>query len=165
RLRRVVAALVLGGVMLPVLASSAQASRFTDVPDGHQFLKEITWLSQSGITNGWSDGTFRPREEVSREAFAAFLYRDAGRPAVSMPSKSPFKDVPKDAQFYKEIVWLEQQNITGGWADGTFRPRQSIDRNAMAAFLYRYDGQPSFSPPAKSPFKDLNPSSKFYKEI
>lgn len=165
RLRRLVAALAIGGVLIPVMASSAQAQRFTDVPDGHQFLKEITWLSQSGITNGWSDGTFRPKEEVSREAFAAFLYRDAGRPPVSLPSKSPFKDVAPGSQFYKEIVWLEQQNITGGWADGTFRPKQSIERNAMAAFIYRYEGRPSFSPPSKSPFKDLTPSSKFYKEI
>src|SRR5690554_8087837 len=82
-----------------------------------------------------------------------------------MPSKSPFKDVPKSAQFYKEIVWLDQQNITTGWSDGTFRPRATIDRDAMAAFLYRAEGKPKFTPPAKSPFKDMNSSSKFYKEV
>ncbi len=141
------------------------AHEFIDVPRSHQFYREITWLSNSGITNGWSDGTFRPRDAVSREAFAAFLYRDAGRPPVTLPAQSPFKDVPKNAQFYKEIVWLEQQNITNGWSDGTFRPRESIDRNAMAAFLYRYEGRPSFTPPSTSPFRDLTRNSKFYKEI
>ncbi len=164
-LRRIVAALAIGGVMIPVLASGAQAARFTDVPNGHQFLKEITWLAQSGITTGYANGTFQPKEQVSREAFAAFLYRDAGRPAVTLPSNSPFKDLPKSAQFYKEVVWLSQQNITTGWADGTFRPKATIDRDAMAAFLYRAQGRPSFSPPSTSPFKDMTPSSKFYKEV
>ncbi len=151
--------------MIPVMAPAASAARFPDVPSSHQFLKEITWLAQQGITTGYANGNFRPKEAVSREAFAAFLYRAAGRPSVSLPSRSPFKDVPSSAQFYKEIVWAEGAGITTGWADGTFRPRQSIDRNAMAAFLYRSEGRPSFTPPGSSPFRDLTRSSKFYKEI
>ena len=48
-----------------------------------------------------------------------------------------FSDV-QDNPFAKEIAWLEEQGITTGWPDGTFRPGQAIDRDAMAAFIARY---------------------------
>lgn len=145
--------------------ASAVVDDFTDVPIDHKFRTEITWLADQQITTGYADGTFKPRASVTREAFAAFLYRLAGKPQISLPTKSPFKDVPKSAQFYKEIVWLSNQGITNGWSDGTFRPKAKISREAVAAFLYRFEGRPSFTPPAKSPFTDVTRSSQFYKEV
>lgn len=161
----VVVAVVAMAFVGVVPAAQAATPGFRDVSDQYQFYREISWMSEQGITTGYSGNWFRPEWEVSREAFAAFLYRLAGKPSVSLPSRSPFKDVPKNHQFYREIVWLEKTGITTGWADGTFRPGQAIDRNAMAAFLYRYKGSPSFKAPSSSPFKDLRSSSKFYKEI
>ncbi len=136
-----------------------------DVPRTHQFVREISWLTTAGITTGYSDGTFRPSRDVSREAFAAFLYRLAGRPAVALPRRSPFSDVSRDSQFYREIVWLAQQGITTGWPDGTFRPRESIERNAMAAFLYRFEGAPAFVAPRSSRFDDMSTGSPFFREV
>ena len=92
-----------------------------------------------GITTGWSDGTFRPNAAVNRDAMAAFFYRFAGSPAYSAPVASPFSDVSTGSQFYREISWLADQRITTGWADGSFRPVQPIERGAMAAFLHRYN--------------------------
>ena len=161
-------ALMAAVVIVPVSASQSSAATvgFRDVPGNHQFYTAITWMNEAGITTGYTfDDTFRPREQVSREAFAAYLYRLEGRPNVSLPSSSPFKDVKKGDQFYKEIVWLSQQNITNGWTDGTFRPKWNINRDAMAAFLYRYEGRPNYSPPSSSPFKDVKNSAQFYKEI
>ncbi|MFN3866620.1 MAG: S-layer homology domain-containing protein [Demequina sp.] len=161
-------AMMVAVVMVPATAtpSSAATTGFRDVKGNHQFYKEIAWMTQNNITTGYAfDDTFRPKENVSREAFAAFLYRIAGKPAVRLPANSPFKDVPKNAQFYKEIVWLSQQKITTGWSDNTFRPKWTIARDAMAAFLYRFEGRPSFTPPSSSPFKDVPRSQQFYKEI
>jgi len=52
-----------------------EASPFSDVPESHAFYREIVWLSQSGITTGYADGTFRGSEPVLREQVAAFLFR------------------------------------------------------------------------------------------
>ncbi|WP_430868465.1 endo alpha-1,4 polygalactosaminidase [Demequina aurantiaca] len=142
-----------------------RSSLFSDVGFDAKFHTEIIWLARQKITTGYSDGSFHPKESVSREAFAAFLYRLAGKPAVALPSRSPFKDVNKSDQFYKEIVWLASQGITTGYSDGTFRPEGNITREAIAAFLYREAGKPSFSPPTKSPFRDMTPRSSFYKEV
>lgn len=120
-------------------APTVKDPRFTDVSPDHQFYDEITWLATRGITNGWSDGTFRPGEPVNRDAMAAFFYRMAGSPSYSAPTSPQFTDVQPSTAFYKEISWLAEQDITNGWDDGTFRPVTPIERGAMAAFLYRYD--------------------------
>jgi hypothetical protein len=48
---------------------------FTDVSDLHPFAEDIWWWSASGQADGYSDGTFRPSEVVSRQATAAFFSR------------------------------------------------------------------------------------------
>ncbi|WP_144276212.1 S-layer homology domain-containing protein [Demequina sp. NBRC 110053] len=143
----------------------AYAQEFFDVPRRHQFYDEIDWLSGEGITTGYADGTFRPREDVSRGAFAAFLYRLAGTPRVSLPARSPFTDVPTSAQFYKPIVWLSQEELSTGWSDGTFRPQDEISREAMAAMLYRYYDEPPASHTSATAFDDISRESPFLREI
>lgn len=138
---------------------------FKDVKDGYQFQSEIQWLANSGIATGWSDGTFRPLQRVERGAVAAFLYRMAGSPEVQIPEKSPFTDVPTTHPFYKEIVWMARSGITKGFWDGTYRPGEPINRDAMAAFLYRFAGEPAFDAPAVSPFRDIRPGNQFYREM
>lgn len=138
---------------------------FTDVSNNHLFYREISWLSARRITTGYADGTFRPNASVERAAMAAFFYRMAGYPQFTAPSESPFKDVPTDHPFYKEITWMHSQGITTGWSDGTFRPHEPVNRDAMAAFFYRFAGQPVFAAPAASPFQDVTPEAAFYREI
>ena len=140
-------------------------SPFTDVSTGSAFYTEVTWLASSGVTTGYADGTFRPGNPITREAMAAFLYRSVGQPSFTVPKKSPFTDVSTKAAFYKEVTWLAQSGVTTGYADGTFRPGNPITREAMAAFLYRFGGSPSFTAPKKSPFKDVSTKATFYKEV
>ncbi|OKL46699.1 choice-of-anchor M domain-containing protein [Boudabousia marimammalium] len=121
---------------------------FKDVAKSNQFYKEIQWMAESKISTGWDDGTYRPWKPVSREAMAAFLYRFCDQ----MPEKcasainpdtldfsgaSAFPDVAGMSMFEKEIKWLATAKVTSGWQDGTFRPRLPIQRDAMAAFVYR----------------------------
>jgi serine protease len=146
---------------------------FADVPAGAQFSTEIGWMASAGISTGWTEAdgakSFRPLSPVNRDAMAAFMYRLAGKPAFTPPASSPFTDVPASSQFYKEITWLAAQGVSTGWteADGTktYRPLQAVNRDAMAAFMYRLAGKPAFTPPASSPFTDVPASSQFYKEI
>lgn len=162
--------LVLPAVMTLASPASTPLS-FSDVSSAHQFHREISWLADEGVSRGWKVGTrheFRPSQAVTRDAMAAFLYRLAGQPAYSAPPASPFRDVPTSHQFYKEISWLADSGISTGWSVASgkeFRPSNRITRDAMAAFLYRFDGSPSFSPTGASPFRDVNAQSAFSKEV
>ncbi|WP_026551943.1 S-layer homology domain-containing protein [Arthrobacter sp. H20] len=57
------------------------------------------------------------------------------------PAKSPFTDVSTKQQFYREMAWLSNQGISTGWDNGngtrSYKPLAPINRDAMAAFLYR----------------------------
>lgn len=57
----------------------------------------------------------------------------------SEPPDSDFADVADDHPFATEIAWLADTGITTGWPDNTFRPTNRVTRQAMAAFLYRFD--------------------------
>ena len=143
----------------------AESAHFKDVPADYPFANDINWLAQRRITTGYPDGTFRPNGSVERGAMAAFFYRMAGSPQFTAPSTPSFKDVPRDHPFYKEIEWMRARGITTGWSDGTFRPNDAVNRDAMAAFFYRYAGSPAYSAPAVSPFSDVSTGSQFYREI
>ena len=70
---------------------------------------------------------------------AAFMYRLAGSPDFEVPDVSPFTDITPQTQFYAEMAWMKQQGISTGWSDGTYRPLEPVNRDAMAAFMYRLD--------------------------
>lgn len=134
---------------------------FCDVDSNTSHNEDITWLAAVGVSAGWSkdDGTreFRPYSKVARADMAAFLYRLAGSPAYTVPSKSPFKDCDASTPHYKEICWLAEKGISEGWTvtgGKEFRPYATVARCDMAAFLYRMAGSPAYSVPATSPFKD-----------
>lgn len=94
---------------------------------------------------------------------------------------SPFQDVPYGSTFYKEIRWMSEAGISTGYAlppsigeldpynhylpRQVYRPYDSVTRDAMAAFLYRFAGSPTYTAPATSPFADVPTTSPFYKEI
>ena len=136
-------------------AGTPSKAPFKDVSPSYAFAGEISWMGGTGISTGWADKTYRPYEPVERGAMAAFLYRfcskhtDKCSPAVATNSYvEPMKDIFRDVRykrrgnlnvsaFHKEIGWLADSGITTGWPDGTFRPVNYIDRNAMAAFIYR----------------------------
>jgi spore germination protein YaaH len=48
----------------------------------------------------------------------------------------PYSDI-EDSTHWQDIVWLSEQEITYGCADGLFCPKGSVRRDAMAGFLSR----------------------------
>ncbi len=138
-----------------------------DVWADHDFCDEISWLLRSGITTGYADFTFRPGSVVTRRAMAAFLYRLSGSPPFTPPDPPTFADVAAAEPFAAEIEWLVSAGVTGGYADGTFRPDGSVTRQAMATFLYRLAGEPRGPAPRCSsrPFADVAVAHPFCGEI
>lgn len=138
---------------------------FRDVPSTAAFSADIEWVADQGILRGWADGTYRPLATIRRDAMAAAFHRLAGEPDIAPPARSPFRDVSTRQQFYAQMCWVRARGLLTGWADGSFRPMQEIARDASCALFYRAAGSPSYSPPRRSPFRDVKPSRQFYKEI
>ena len=113
---------------------------FADVFDDTPHSGEIGWMAASGISEGFSDGTFRGLTQVARQDLAAFLYRLAGSPEYSptQEDQSRFSDVNTATPHAKEIWWLASNDITSGFPDGTFRGTSTVARQDMAALLRRF---------------------------
>jgi len=48
---------------------------FPDVPETSPHHDDISWLVDQGITSGFGDGTFKPKNPVARQQMATFLRR------------------------------------------------------------------------------------------
>ena len=56
-----------------LLAVMALSCGFSDVPSGAWYEKQVNTLSQFGVINGYSDGTFRPGDTIKRSEFIKML--------------------------------------------------------------------------------------------
>jgi hypothetical protein len=114
------------------LLDGAEPPRFTDTR-GTTHDAAIEALADAGITGGFADGTFRPQANVTRGQMAAFLTRALELPTAEGSSFTDTAGTTHEAA----IEALAAAGITGGFADGTFRPEANVTRGQMAAFLTR----------------------------
>lgn len=162
--RLIAAFIAMSLAVLTALPAHAATQRFSDVPEHAQFFNEINWLAASGITTGYPDGTYRPLDPVNRDAMAAFLYRLHESPEFDTPGQT-FSDVPMGLQFHHEIEWVAAEGIATGYPDGTYRPLDPVNRDAMAAFLFRIYCDGGVYEPTGQTFTDVTPDNQFYTEI
>ena len=145
-------------------------SAFPDVPPSSMFYKEIEWMAATGLSTGTNVNgrqLYLPKQAVTREAMAAFLYRVDGA-NFKAPKVSPFADLKPGDKFYREITWMH----ANGYATGTrqpsgkpmYFPKQGVSREAVAAFMYRFNGG-KYTGPANSPFADMKRGDRFYNEV
>ncbi len=95
------------------------------------------------------------QQVVATTSTAGAVYpRGTSTVPVQTKTDTPvFSDVPEGSPFYADIQWLAHQRLSFGWADGTYRPQQTVDRGAMAAYFYRLAGSPEVALPEISPLK------------
>lgn len=119
----------------------AGPSEFSDVASGSTFADDIAYVSRKGLMSGVGEGRFNPQAPVTRGQLVTILYRLEGQPAVSGEG---FPDVADGSYCEKAVKWAAANGITTGGADGLFRPGDSITREQMATFLYRYNNHKGY---------------------
>ena len=120
-------------------------SPFTDVKPGHKFYTQIMWAYENKVTTGIKQPggklKFAPGDRITREAMAAFMYRQYQAKLPSSSGSRSFTDVPKNHKFGKEITWMAANGITTGVKQSNgklaFQPKATTTREATAAFLHR----------------------------
>ena len=109
---------------------------FYDVPNDSYCYDAVKWAAENGITNGIRKDFFGPNVPCTRGQAVTFLWRAAGKPAAD--SAAGFHDVSPDAYCAEAIRWAVPLGIVTGYGDGSFRPDNTVTREQMAAFLYRF---------------------------
>ncbi|QIK63683.1 hypothetical protein G7068_11150 [Leucobacter viscericola] len=107
---------------------------------------------------------------VATKAYTIVVSKDTVIPPCIKPRQIPvFADTPLSHKFYKEIDWMECMKYSTGWRQPSgkplYKPQNNLERQAMAAFIYRMEAPKNYKAPKVSPFADVKPGDSFYKEI
>lgn len=115
------------------------SSHFSDI-EGNRHAEMIDSIAEAGITSGCDPAGTRycPADAVGRGQMATFLSRALELPAAS---RDFFRD-DNGTTHEDAINRIAEAGITTGFADGTFRPSESLPRDQMASFLARAFGTP-----------------------
>ena len=109
---------------------------FSDVKAGRYYSEAVEWAAENGIVNGFTDGTFKPDQAVTREQLASILRRyasfsgiatyDAELPANASVSNWAKKDV---AWAYAEGILTSAQMVAAA---------KNANRAEVAMAIYAY---------------------------
>ena len=126
------------GQMASFLARALDLDPFVGAPlfsdiSGDVHEPAIGAVAQVGIALGYSDGTFRPGQAITREQMATFLTR-----ALDLPIDVPPPPFPDATGPHADgIAAIYDAGITQGMPDGTFGASLPVTRGQMATFLAR----------------------------
>ncbi|MEV4901972.1 S-layer homology domain-containing protein [Citricoccus sp. NPDC055426] len=135
-------------------ASSPCLVDFSDVAPRHTFYLAVTWLACAGLTNGYSDGSFGVGKDINRGEAITLLYRMSGD-SHQAGASIDYPDVQPSHFAFTAVSWAREKGITQGYSDGTFGVGQDINRGELATFMLRAAGIDDYTPPATSPYSDM----------
>jgi hypothetical protein len=127
-------------VVVVLLLCVGFAIAFSDVSSGDDYAEAINQLSSLGIINGKDDGTFRPRELVTRQQFAKMIVLTLGLSATENDI-CPFSDVdvsgPGNLFPDNYVALAAARGITKGVSGNSFAPFNNISRAQVMSMVVR----------------------------
>ena len=124
---------------------------YSDIKDGAWCCRAVATLTNAGVINGYTDGTFRPNAPITRAELATIIARFA---KLDVNTKT-FSDITGHwAQ--KNIELAVGNGWINGYDDGTFRPNNNITRAETFAMINRVLDRQTESVSDLLPTSDMN---------
>ncbi len=108
---------------------------FVDVSSNAWYYDAVEYVYDNDLFEGMSAYIFGPNEPMNRGMLVTVLYRLEGEPRVN--GDNTFSDVGDNLWYSDAVVWANSHGIVEGY-NGSFRPLDNINREEMAAVMYRY---------------------------
>ena len=124
--------------LLTVPAGAANATRFSDVADNYT-ATAIETLRLMGVLDGYSDGTFRPNAALTRAQFCkmAVYAMDGSSELGRYSTVTIFPDVKPSFWASSYINMAAKKGVIAGFADGKFKPNQTVTAGQAVTILMR----------------------------
>ena len=130
--------LVLALVMtMSLVTVSAGAKDFTD-SSKINYKEAVDVMSAVKVIDGYSEGDFRPSNTLTRGAAAKIICNLILGPTTAsalVADTAPYSDVPTTNTFAGYIAYCAKEGIISGYADGTFRPANTLSGYAFMKML------------------------------
>ena len=119
------------------------AMNFSDVTENTDCAEAVRWAASRGIAQGYSSGAFGVSDPVTREQFAALLYRCAQSKGQGFTGTWAFPLNYPDAQqvsgfAYEPLCWLTMNGVISGTGSGMLNPQGTATRAQAVVMLQRY---------------------------
>lgn len=145
---------------LDLYGKNSAAAKFPDVLKSHPDFVEIEQLRQNGVVRGFSDGTFRPDQLVTRAETIKILLLCFEVPLVDI-DPSLFSDVTAADWHIVYITTAKKRNIISGYPDGTFKPGAKVNRAELVKLIFQTAGVKAGAP-TSADFSDVSSAAWFY---
>ncbi len=117
---------------------------FADVAEGAWYAEAVRWAASEGIVTGVSETAFAPNDPITREQFAAILWRYAKYKgfdvsigeSTNILSYTDFGEIGEYA--IPALQWACGEGIISGRGEGVLDPRGTATRAEAAAMLQRF---------------------------
>lgn len=117
-----------------MIPTKAQEISFSDVQETDTFYEFIKAVSEEEIVNGYSDGTFKPNNPITRGQFAKMVVNSF---YIELQDDCDnFSDVAESNIFYSQIHTLKCLGFISGYTDGRFGSEDQITRAQATKILY-----------------------------
>ncbi|WP_085522171.1 N-acetylmuramoyl-L-alanine amidase [Tuberibacillus sp. Marseille-P3662] len=116
------------------LDGTKQSTKFPDVAKDFYASGYIQSAYEKGIITGYSDGNYRPHDNVKREEMAFLISRAFSLNETGFLS---YTDIKQNDQIYKPINEVTTAGITNGFPNHTFRPDAYISRADFSLMVAR----------------------------
>ena len=130
--------LVLALVMtMSLVTVSAGAKDFSD-NSKITYKEAVDVMSAVGVIDGYTDGSFNPTATLTRGAAAKIICNLILGPTTAnalVADAAPYKDVPTNNTFAGYIAYCQKEGIISGYADGTFKPANTLTGYAFMKML------------------------------
>ena len=148
-------------------ASANDKSSFRDVKEGAWYYDDLVFIEKAGLISGYDDGTFRPREAMTRAQFASMMANYLKLPMGNNPID--FKDVKENFWARDAINTLSSQGIMVGKSKNEFKPKDKITRAEAATIfnkvLDRKINKSFLDKYSKNPYKDIDRKHWAYYQV
>lgn len=116
------------------ISNDANAASFNDLNKTPWAEKEILYLSDKKIINGYGNGVFGPTDKITREQ-AALMLMNALYPNQIATVDPRFTDVNPSSIYYNAIALASEKGVVNGYADKSFKGGSSITRAETVAMI------------------------------
>lgn len=120
-----------------LFGDNCPSKNFADVPVTYWAHNDIDNVVSAGMFKGLTETNFGINVAMDRAMLVTVLYRLDGSPDVS-EYENRFSDVSSSQYCYDALLWGSHNNISNGYADGTFAPNETLTREQLVTFLHRY---------------------------
>ena len=99
----------------------SEACPFSDVSG--DYADAVTWAAGQGCLTGVGNGRYEPERPVTRQEFAAILWRRAACPAAPVQGLDAFSDAGATAEWARSaMLWCLQTDVMRGRSGGLLAP-------------------------------------------